>query len=507
MPEQLYQLTATELVEAYAARRLSPVDVATAVLARIEAVNEEANAFCYLEPEATLAEARASEARWRGGQPAGRLDGVPVSVKDLILTKGWPTIRGSRTTDPDQTWDEDAPSVARLREHGAVVVGKTTTPEFGWKGVTDSLVTGVTPNPWNIEHTSGGSSGGAAVAAALGMGALHIGTDGGGSVRIPAAFCGIVGLKASAGRVPVYPASPFGTLSHVGPMCRTVADAALMLTVMAEPDVRDPLALEYVARDYTSALAGGVAGMRIGYSPDLGYAKVSPQVAALVEAAASTFEELGAVVERADPGFDNPQGVFRTHWYTGAAYLLRNLSEEQRSLLDPGLEEASAAGARYTLTEYFDAMQARNRLVAAVRKFHETYDLLLTPTMPTTAFPLGSNSPIGANGEAWDDWSPFTFPFNLSGQPAISVPCGLAGDGLPVGLQIVGRRFDDVSLLRAAAAFEEARPGRDLKSASLTLKREDIDEGSKFDRFGLFNHQSGGWHLQFDIDELQFTQK
>ena len=466
MSEQLCQLTATELVEAYATRRLSPVEVAAAVLARIETLNEEVNAFCYLEPEATLAAARASEARWRGGEPAGRLDGVPVSVKDLVLTKGWPTIRGSRTTDPGQRWDEDAPSVARLREHGAVIVGKTTTPEFGWKGVTDNLVTGVTRNPWNHDRTSGGSSGGAAVAAACGMGALHIGTDGGGSVRIPAAFCGIVGLKASAGRVPIYPPSPFGTLAHVGPMCRTVADTALMLTVMAEPDVRDPLALEYDARDYTSLLAGGVAGVRIGYSPDLGYATVDPQVAALAEAAAGMFEELGAIVEQAAPGFDDPQEVFRTHWYTGAAYLLRKLSKEQRSLLDPGLQEASAAGARYTLTEYFDAVQARNRLIAAVRRFYETYDLLLTPAMPTTAFPLGSNSPIGANGEGWVDWSPFTFPFNLSGQPAISVPCGLAGDGLPVGLQIVGRQFDDVSVLRAAAAFADSRPAHTVFPAT-----------------------------------------
>jgi len=458
MLDELCQFTATELIEAYAAGRQSPVDVAKAVLARIEALDPEVNAFCHREPEATLASARASEARWRSGEPVGRLDGVPVSVKDLVLTKGWPTVRGSRTTNLSQPWNDDAPSVARLREHGAVIVGKTTTPEFGWKGVTDNLVTGITRNPWNHNHTPGGSSGGAAVAAALGMGALHIGTDGGGSVRIPAAFSGIVGFKASAGRVPVYPTSPFGTLSHVGPMTRTVADAALMLTVMAEPDARDPLALEYDPRDYTAVLAGGVAGMRIAYSPDLGYAKVDPGVAKLVEAAAKTFEDLGAVVELADPGFENPQDVFRAHWYTGAAYLLRTLSTEQRALLDPGLERASTAGRAYSLTDYFDAVQARNRLTATIRSFHEKYDLLLTPTMPTTAFPLGEASPIGEFGGEWDNFSPFTYPFNLSGQPAISVPCGLAEDGLPAGLQIVGRPFDEVSVLRAAAAFAEARP-------------------------------------------------
>jgi len=458
MTDELCWMSATELVEAYAAGKVSPVEVAEAVLDRIDAVDGPLNAFCYLDRDATLTQARAAEARWHKGEPAGRVDGVPVSVKDLVLTEGWPTMRGSRTTDPAQPWNEDAPSVARLREHGAVFIGKTTTPEFGWKGVTDSPVTGITRNPWDPERTSGGSSGGAAVAGAMGMQAFHIGPDGGGSVRIPSSFCGIVGFKASAGRVPIYPASPFGTLSHVGPMTRTVADAALMLTVMAEPDSRDPFALGHDARDYGTVLAGGVAGMRIAFSPDLGYADVDPQVAARVAAAVAVFEELGATVERVDPGFDNPLEVFRRHWYSGAAYLLRNLTDEGRSLLDPGLAAIIDAGKEFTITDYFDAMQARGALVTTMRAFHEAYDLLLSPTMPLTAFDLGSDSPIGENGRTWDDWSPFTYPFNLTGQPAVSMPCGLADDGLPVGLQIVGRNFDDASVLRAAAAFAEACP-------------------------------------------------
>ena len=241
-------------------------------------------------------------------------------------------------------------------------------------------------------------------------------------------------------------------------MTRTVADVAVMLRVMAEPDSRDPYALAYEPRDYSTVLAGGVAGLRVAYSPDLGYARVDPDVAALVEKAARSFEELGAHVEQVDPGFDNPQGVFRRHWYSGAAYLLRNLTDQQRAQLDPGLAAVAAEGAAISLTEYFDAMQARAQLISTMRGFHETYDLLLTPTMPLTAFPLGSDSPIGANGRAWDDWSPFTFPFNLTGQPAITAPCGLAGDGLPAGLQIVGRNFDDVGVLRAAAAYAEAHP-------------------------------------------------
>ncbi|MDH3596510.1 MAG: amidase family protein, partial [Rhodospirillales bacterium] len=236
-------LTATELLTRFRAGSLSPVEVTEAALARIEAHDTALNAFCLVDAEQALAEARRSEERWRIGAPKGRLDGVPASIKDLLLTKGWPTLRGSKALDPDQPWDEDAPAVARLREHGAVLLGKTTTPEFGWKGVTDSPLTGVTRNPWDPSRTPGGSSGGAAAAVATGMGALAIGTDGGGSIRIPAGFTGIFGLKPSFGRVPAYPLSPFGTVAHLGPMTRSVADAALMLTVLAEPDPRDWYAL------------------------------------------------------------------------------------------------------------------------------------------------------------------------------------------------------------------------------------------------------------------------
>ena len=458
MSDDICLMSATQLLAAYSDGSLSPVEATRAVLGRINQSNQAYNAFCLVDEEGALAAAERSEQRWQSGAPCGRVDGVPATVKDLVLAKDWPTQRGSRTTDRSQLSPEDAPAVQRLREHGAIIVGKTTTPEFGWKGVTDSPLTGITRNPWNKDHTPGGSSGGAAVAALTGMGPLHIGTDGGGSVRIPASFSGIFGLKANFGRVPVYPASPFGTLSHLGPMTRSVADGALMLSVIAEPDPRDAFALPYEMRDYSAVLEGGIAGLRVAFSPDLGYAMVDSEVAKLVGEAAQSFAALGAEVEQVDPGFDNPQEIFRSHWYAGAAHVLRAMSSEQRELVDPGLIIVAEKGEAITMDSYIKGTMARSQLVVSMRKFHQNFDLLLTPTMPLPAFSLGSDSPIGANGEVWDDWSPFTYPFNLTGQPAATLPCGFTSGGLPVGLQIVGGNYDEVNVLRAAHAFETAHP-------------------------------------------------
>ena len=269
-------LTAAELHHAYAAGELSPVEATQAALGRIDAYDKAVNAFCLVDPERALASARESEQRWQRGEPLGSVDGVPTSIKDLLPAKGWPTLRGSRLISPEQVWDVDAPATARLREQGAVLLGKTTTPEFGWKGVTDSLLCGPTGNPWDPSRTSGGSSGGSAAAVALGMGALTVGTDGGGSVRIPAGFSGIVTLKPTYGRVPLYPPSPFGTLSHVGPMTRTVTDTALLMDVITRPDVRDWSALGSPSGSYLEGLDDGVEGLRIAYSPRLGYAHVDP---------------------------------------------------------------------------------------------------------------------------------------------------------------------------------------------------------------------------------------
>jgi aspartyl-tRNA(Asn)/glutamyl-tRNA(Gln) amidotransferase subunit A len=232
-------LSATELLELYRGRALSPVEATEAALRQIELHDPRVNAYCLVDAKRALAQARKSEERYVTGEPRGRFDGVPASIKDVLLTREWPTLRGTRTADPGQEWDEDSPVAARMREHGAILLGKTTTPEYGWKGVTDSPLTGFTVNPWAPTRTAGGPSGGSAAAVAFGMGPLSVGTDGGGSVRIPAAFCGIAGQKPTNGRVPFRPASPFGTLAHAGSMARTVADAALMLGVLSPPDARD----------------------------------------------------------------------------------------------------------------------------------------------------------------------------------------------------------------------------------------------------------------------------
>jgi aspartyl-tRNA(Asn)/glutamyl-tRNA(Gln) amidotransferase subunit A len=451
-------LSATELLRLYRTRQLSPVETTHAVFDRIALCEPAVNAFCLLDREQALRTAQASEARWQRGEPCGLLDGVPVTIKDLILTKGWPTLRGSLLIGRDQAWDEDAPATARLREHGAVLVGKTTTPEFGWKAVTDSALIGVTRNPWDHSRTPGGSSGGAAAACALGMGALHLGTDGGGSIRIPSSFTGVFGLKPSFGRVPAWPLSPFGTVAHLGPMTRTVSDAALMLNVLALPDSRDWFALPHDGRDYRIGLEDGVRGLRIAFSPTLGYAGVEPEVADLVAGAARRFAELGARVEQVDPGFDDPIAVFRAHWYVGAANLLRGFTGEQRARIDPGLQEIAAEGEARPLMDYLAAVGQRGEFGARMRRFHDRFDLLLTPSVPIAAFEAGRERPDPARQTRWIDWAPFSYPFNLSQQPAASVPCGLTAAGLPVGLQIVGAMHADALVLRAARAFEAANP-------------------------------------------------
>ena len=455
MVAHLCSLTAAELLDAYRKHDLSPVEVTRAVLERIERVNPKLNAFCLVSDRA-LDEAKASEERWLAGQPRGLLDGVPVSIKDLILTRGWPTLRGSKTVDPKGPWNDDAPVTARLREHGAVLLGKTTTPEFGWKGVTDSALTGITRNPWDPRKTPGGSSGGAAAAVAAGMGPLAVGTDGGGSIRIPCSFTGVFGLKPTFGRVPAWPLSPFGTVAHVGPITHSVTDAALMLNVIALPDARDWHAMPFDARDWRSGLDAGIRDVRIAWSPDLGYAKVDGEVASIVAKAVRVFSELGAKVEEKSPGFANPEEIFRTHWFSGAAFLVNGIPAEKRPLVDPGLREVAELGARVTATEVLDAQLKRGALGTHMNLFHRDYDLLVTPTLAVAAFDAGREFPQGK--KRWIDWTPFSFPFNLTQQPAASIPCGFTSAGLPVGLHIVGRKYDDALVLRAARAFELVQP-------------------------------------------------
>ncbi|MFO1025022.1 MAG: amidase [Acetobacteraceae bacterium] len=455
----LTSLTATELLRLYRSRQASPTEATQAVLTRIERLNPVLNAFCYLAAEQALASAAASTQRWAKGQPNGALDGVPVSIKDLVVTKGWPTLRGSRTVDPHQNWDIDAPATARLREAGAVLLGKTTTPEFGCKGETNSPLTGITRNPWNTGKTPGGSSGGTAAAVAAGLGPLSVGTDGAGSVRIPAAFCGNFGLKPSFGRVPAYPLSPMGTVAHLGPHSMSVTDAALMMNVLKQPDARDWTSLPPDPSDYTIGLNDGVRGLRVAWSPTLGYAKnVHPEVAAACAAAAGTLEALGAKVEAVDPGFADPLEITTGLWFAGAHAIWAGLTPAQQALTDPDFAAEAALGASVSVLDVQRLTMRRMELGSHMRVFMERYDLLVTPSVAVPAFDAKEAGHQRLTPETMLGWTPFSYPFNLTQQPACTIPCGLTQDGLPIGLQIVGPMFGDALVLRAARAFEATRP-------------------------------------------------
>ena len=476
---ELSTLTAAQLLGHFRSRELSPVDAARASLEAIERGDATVHAFCLTDPERALADARESEERWRGVEPRGLLEGVPVAVKDVFLTEGWPTLRGFRAPPPDARWDADAPPVAALRRHGAVIVGKTTTPQLGWKAVTDAPETPPTLNPWDPSRTAGGSSGGSAAAVALGMVPLAVGTDGGGSIRIPAAFCGIVGLKPTFARVPQWPPSPFGLLSHSGPIARTVEDTALLLDILAEPDPREWAALPPPDGYYADRLAEGIRGVRVAFSPDLGYATVEPEVAAAVSAAAAALGELGADVELVDPHFDDPREAFDVLWGAGAAAGAAALAPEPRDGLDPGLAALVERANGFSGGDLLAADAARARLGAAMGRFHADWDLLVTPSVPIAAFAAGRDVPEGWPDPHQPGWTPFTYPFNLTQQPAISVPCGFTADGQAIGLQVVGPRHGEALVLRAARAYEAANPQPVLAPGATdrTLAPNPGDEG------------------------------
>ena len=462
MPD-IKSLTAAELLRLYRRRELSPVEVTRDQLDRIETFEPAINGFIIVDREGALKAAQASEARWQKGEPMGLVDGLGATVKDNIWLKGFPSRRGSSTSDP-APMKEDAPAVARLREAGAIFLGKTTLPEFGWIGACHSPLTGITRNPWKRDCTTGGSSGGAAAAALLNLGHLHIGTDGAGSIRIPAAFTGVFGIKPSFGRVPAYPASPFSILAHVGPLTRTVNDAALMLTVIGGADARDMAAWNTPAPDYRVGLDDGVRGLRVAWSPRLGYVnKVHSDVEAATKKAAQAFADLGAVVEEADPSFAEPYDMIMTLWGAVSAMIVSAIPDSDRQKMDPGFLAMADLGKKYSLADYLRAFTARQDLAIAMERFHEKYDLLLTPQMPIPALEAGRVTPTdGSYGENWINWSPYTYPFNLTQQPAASVPCGFSSEGLPIGLQIVGPARRDHLVLRAARAFESARPSKFL---------------------------------------------
>jgi aspartyl-tRNA(Asn)/glutamyl-tRNA(Gln) amidotransferase subunit A len=423
------------------------------MLLRASALQPHLNAFVLIDAEGARAAAKVSEARWRNGAPLSPLDGVPTSIKDTTPVRGWPTRYGSRATD-DTPATEDAPVAGRFRAAGMVILGKTTTPEFGWKALTDSPLQGTTRSPWSLNHSPGGSSGGASALTAAGINPFNHGNDGGGSIRIPAAHTGLVGLKPSYGRVAQHPAdSPFADVISQGVLSRTVRDTALALNVMAGPDPRDWRSLPVESRDYTIGLDGGVRGMRIGLSLDLGHVTAEPEVAALVAAAAKRFEELGAHVEEVGPLIEALQNAFEPLWIGSFATRLRQIPTQLHDKLDPGFRAAAEKGLTITLADYAKAYEAKSKLARDLALWHEKFDLLLAPVTPTAAPPVETLY----NSEAFPRWTkgaPYTLPCNLTGQPAASMPAGLTRAGLPVGLQIIGPPRADHLVLRAMRAYE-----------------------------------------------------
>ncbi len=453
---EICYLSLVEMAEAIRTKSLSPVEIVEALLWRIERLNPTVNAYCTLLAESARRQAREAETRVMQGGELGPLHGVPVSIKDLIFTRGIRTTGGSKIYENFVPQD-DAIVVERLKNAGAIIIGKTNTPEFGWVAVTENQLFGATLNPWNLELTPGGSSGGAAASVALGMGSLGIGTDGGGSIRIPSSFCGVFGFKPSFGRVPQYLGFPgWETVSHTGPITRTVRDAALAMEVIASRDDRDCLSLPETGIRYLPYLKGDLKGLKIAWSENLGYAVVDPRVQEITKAAVKVFATLGCSVEEANPGVKNPEVPFTTIIGCGMATVLG----DKMAQLDTRLARFIERNKDKPATEYISACLERFEYWNGIRPFFDRYDLLLTPTIAVLPFPVGQLgvreiagmrvSPLG--------WLAFTYPFNLTGQPAASVPCGWTEDGLPVGLQIIGRRFDDVTVLRAAAAFEQASP-------------------------------------------------
>lgn len=459
MSDDLCYRPATDLAADIRGRRLSPVELTEAILARIEALNPRLNCFCTPTPEIALAQARAAEDAVMRGQPLGAIAGIPFSIKDLQPTVGVRTMRGSKIFEFNVP-DETTPMERRLVEAGGVFLGKTTSPEFGWKGTTDSPVTGITRNPWNLERTPGGSSGGAAAQVAAGLGPLAQGGDGGGSIRIPASFSGIFGHKPTHGVVPYVPIPHNDLLSHLGPMTRTVADAALMLNVMGGYDPADRFSHPGPKPDYLSGLQDGVAGLRVYWSPTLGYAKVDPQVAEATAKAARRFEELGAEVHEGDPGWGDPTAWFVVLYQGAMAGGLAQYLPQWGNQMDPGLVHMVKRGMGYSAVDYVQARIERFAFYDKVRQFFDRYDLLLTPATAVTAFDVGQVAPDPAAIEAEElfAWTPFSFPFNATGHPAASVPVGFDDDGLPIGLQIVGQLHRDDLVLRASAAYERLAP-------------------------------------------------
>lgn len=452
-------MPATVWAEMIRTKQMSPVEAMRALLDRITALEPKVNAFAFLAEDQAMEAARAAEKALMGGERIGRLHGVPVTIKDLAWTKDMPTQSGSVSSKGFQPV-EDTPVVPRLRSEGAIVLGKTTTSEFGWKGVSESPLTGITHNPWKHGLNAGASSAGAGAAAAAGFGPLHQGSDGAGSIRMPAAFCGIFGMKPSFGRVPYYPVGTGDLTSHMGPMTRTVEDGALLLELMAGPHFLDYTTLEAWPASYQKRLHESIKGKRIAYSPDLGVARVDPEVAASVKAAAQRFTELGAHVEEVSIEWGKPGPELIRFFWSAHMTTRKPLLAQWANQMDPGLVACIRDSENVSVDQYQAARDRKMRYITAIHRWFEDWDFLLTPSVSVAAFPADKLMPSHWPSHPWDwiSWAEFSYPFNMSWNPASNVPCGFTADGLPIGLQIVGKRFDDLGVLQASAAYESIAP-------------------------------------------------
>ena len=438
-------------------RQLSPVELMEQTLYRLERVEPALNCFATVMADEAMENAKRAERTIMASNAVGPLHGLPISIKDLVDVKGMKTAFGSRVSRVDVA-KNDAPCVERIRAAGACIVGKTTTSEFGCKPVGDSPLTGITRNPWNLSKTPGGSSCGAASSVAAGVTPFAVGTDGGGSIRIPASFTGLFGVKAQFGRVPIFPASATPTLAHIGPLSRTVRDGALLLEAMSGFDFRDSGSLRARVPDYLGACEIPIKGMRVAWSPTLGYATPSAEVIQITEAAVDMFKQLGCEVATVERLMEDPFDLWSTEFYTGVATRLGDMLRTKRDLIDPAVAVLLDESLDQSIEKYYANVFKRYALRDKMRGFFDTYDLLLTPTLPVVAFDAGVNVPPELPDRNVFSWVSYTYPFNLTGQPAASVPCGFTAANLPVGLQLVARNYGETDLFRAAAAYEAACP-------------------------------------------------
>lgn len=456
MSDEFDYMTAVEMRRHVVQKNISPVELTRRALDKAAATQDTLNAFSLLLPETAMLTAHQAEDAVMKGAPCGLLHGVPFSVKDLIAVGGVQYASGSKATE-DTVAKADAPSVERAKRAGAILIGKTTTSEFGCKCVGDSPLTGITRNPWDPRKTPGGSSAGAASSVAAGITPLALGTDGGGSIRIPSSFTGLFGLKANFGRVPVWPTSATPTLAHVGPMTRTVEDASLLLTAIAGYDSRDPFSIATAVPDLLGACRASPAGLRVAWSPTLGYARPDPRVVAICEKAAKRFEDMGCHVETIDEVFSSdPADIWIAEFYAGVGTRLRPFLEGSRKILDPAVADVLASALNQEMRDYYTKVFERYSLRDRILGFFERFDILLSPVLPVSSLDTGINIPGHLHDRNLVTWAFYTYPFNLTGQPAASICAGFDDDGMPIGLQLIARGHGEYDLLRAAAAFERS---------------------------------------------------